>query len=179
MLRWPDGHHQAVRTRRNSAPPADPANDQDRHLIIPSPPLNSRYQSPSCWFSPRRSQARTYPPNSHTASRRSRKRLSRSPAMRSRRAPLSKRVLSSRRALCSRQAPRTPKCQEATKSYSARARRQGRASAHAGRGRATLISRRRDGRAARARTQIPGLRQSAALSAVQRGHQYRRARRLA
>jgi hypothetical protein len=72
-----------------------------------------------------------------------------------------------------------PKCREATKSYSARARCQGRASAHAGRGRATLISGRRDGRAAGARTQIPGLRQSATLSAVQRSHQYRRARRLA
>jgi hypothetical protein len=75
--------------------------------------------------------------------------------------------------------PAAHKCHEATKSYSARARCQARASTHAGRGRATLISRRRDGRAARARTQIPGLRLSAALSAVQRGHQYRRARRLA
>ena len=59
--------------RRNSALPSEPAaaSDQDRHLMIPSLPINDRYQTYSCWLAARHSQARIYLRNSRTPARKS------------------------------------------------------------------------------------------------------------
>ena len=62
LLRRPHDHHRVVRTRRNSAPPAEPANasDQDRHVMIASSPINHCCQTYPCWFTARHSQARIH-----------------------------------------------------------------------------------------------------------------------
>jgi hypothetical protein len=56
-------------TRRHSALSSKPAkaSAQDRHIMIPSLPINDRCQTYSCWFAARRSQARIHPLNSQTA----------------------------------------------------------------------------------------------------------------
>src|SRR5271165_5225314 len=69
MLRRPYAHHREVRTRRSYALPSEPpaASDQDRHLMIPSLPINEHCQTYSCWLAARHSQARVHTLNSQTA----------------------------------------------------------------------------------------------------------------
>ena len=64
MLRWPHDHHRDLRARLSAkAPPhARSDSDQDRHLMIPSPPIPNRYSARySCCLSASSAHARGGP----------------------------------------------------------------------------------------------------------------------
>jgi hypothetical protein len=64
VLRRPHDHHRDLRARLRAETPAHTGSggDQDRHLVMPSPPIDRRYDTRhSRWLAAGRAQARTRP----------------------------------------------------------------------------------------------------------------------